>query len=56
MAIRIQRNESGNCINFHGASNPTYWNACLSGAVDSEFTDTVSVVNDIITAQTGETE
>jgi len=56
MAIRIQRNEAGNCINFHGASNPTYWNACLSGSVDAEFTDTVSVVNDIITAQTGETE
>ena len=56
MAIRIQRNEAGNCINFHGASNPTYWNACLSGEVDSVDTNTVNVINDIITAQTGETE
>ena len=56
MAIRIERNEAGNCINFHGASNPTYWNACLSGEVDSNFPDTVNVINDIITAQTGVTE
>ena len=56
MSIRIERNESGNCINFHGASNPTYWNACLSGQVDSVEIDTINVINDIITAQTGETE
>jgi hypothetical protein len=53
MAIRIERNEQGNCINFHGSSNPTYWNACLSGEVDASETDTVNVVNDIITATTG---
>ena len=53
MAIRIERNEQGNCINFHGSSNPTYWNACLSGEVDASQTDSVNVVNDIITAQTG---
>ena len=53
MAIRIERNEQGNCINFHGSSNPTYWNACLSGEVDANNTNTVNVVNDIITAQTG---
>jgi hypothetical protein len=53
MAIRIERNEEGNCINFHGSSNPTYWNACLSGEVDTTETDTVNVVNDIITAATG---
>ena len=53
MAIRIVRNESGNCINFYGATNPTYWNACLSGEVDAVETDKVNVINDIITAQTG---
>ena len=56
MAIRIVRNEAGNCINFYGASNPTYWNACLSGEVDTVDTNTVNIINDIITAQTGETE
>ena len=56
MAIRIERNEQGNCINFHGSSNPTYWNACLSGAVDATDTNAVNVINDIITAQTGVTE
>jgi len=56
MAIRIERNEQGNCINFHGSSNPTYWNACLSGEVDATVTDSVNVVNDIITSQTGVTE
>jgi len=53
MAIRIERNEAGNCINFHGASNPTYWNACLSGEIDPDFPTTVNVLNDIISAQTG---
>ena len=56
MAIRIVRNEEGNCINFYGATNPTYWNACLSGEVDSTETDSVNIINDIITAQTGETQ
>jgi len=56
MAIRIARNEQGNCINFYGSSNPTYWNACLSGQVDTDKLDTVNVINDIITAQTGVTE
>ena len=53
MAIRIERNEAGNCINFHGSSNPTYWNACLSGEVDADDSNVVNVVNDVITAQTG---
>ena len=56
MAIRIVRNEQGNCINFYGSSNPTYWNACLSGEVDSTDADAVNVVNDIITSQTGTTQ
>ena len=53
MAIRIERNEAGNCINFHGTTNPTYWNACLSGEVNELDTNTVNVINDIVTAQTG---
>jgi hypothetical protein len=53
MSIKIKRNEQGNCINFEGSSNPTYWNACLSGEVDSTDIDTVNVVNDIITATSG---
>ena len=56
MAIKIKRNEAGNCINFEGTSNPTYWNACLSGEVDSVETDTVNVINDVITADTGKIE
>ena len=56
MAIRIVRNEQGNCINFYGSSNPTYWNACLSGEVDSTDVNTVNVINDIITSQTGTTQ
>ena len=53
MSIKIKRNEEGNCINFEGSSNPTYWNACLSGEVDSVESDSVNVVNDVITAQSG---
>lgn len=56
MAIRITRNNEGNCINFEGSSNPTYWNACLSGEVDSELPDTINIINDIQTAQTGEVQ
>ena len=56
MAIRIRRNEEGNCINFLGSTNPTYWNACLSGEVDSEDINSVNVINDIITAQSGVTQ
>lgn len=56
MAIRVERNEQGNCVNFHGSSNPTYWNACLTASVDENETDTINIVNDIITAQTGVTE
>ena len=56
MSIKIVRNEQGNCINFEGSSNPTYWNACLSGQVDSEDLNAVNVVNDVITSETGVTE
>ena len=56
MSIRIERNEAGNCINFHGSSNPTYWNACLSAEIDSTDSNAVNVINDVITAQTGVTQ
>lgn len=54
MSIRIIRNNEGNCINFEGSSNPTYWNACLSGEVDNTDTNLVNVRNDITTAQSSE--
>ena len=53
MTIRIRRNEAGNCINFEGSSNPTHWNACLSGQVDPNDGNLINVINDIITARTG---
>ena len=56
MAIRVERNEAGNCINFHGSSNPTYWNACLSAEIDSTDSNAINVINDVITAQTGVTQ
>lgn len=51
--IRIVRNEAGNCINFVGASNPSYYNACLSGEVDTEDPTRVNVINDVQTGATG---
>ena len=50
MAIRIARNAAGNCINFIGSSMPAYYNACLSGSVDSNDSTLVNVINDIHTA------
>jgi hypothetical protein len=47
MAFRIVRNDAGNCINFFGASNPTYWNACLEGEINSDNQNNVNVVNKI---------
>lgn len=47
--IRIERNEAGNCINFHGATNPSYWNTCLHAEVDSVDTDRINIINDIRT-------
>jgi predicted RecA/RadA family phage recombinase len=53
MAIRIKRNEAGNCITFEGSSNPVYWNSCLSSEVDSSDNSLINVINDIRTAQNG---
>lgn len=56
MAIKIVRNDQGNCINFYGSSNPTYWNACLSGEVDPTDSTLVNIKNDIKTAEAGTTQ
>ena len=56
MAIQIKRNVAGNCINFYGSSNPTYWNACLGAETDGPDNTLVNVINDIATAQTGVTQ
>ena len=55
MAIRIVRNDAGNCVNFYGTTNPTYWNACLSGEVDPSDNSLINIINDIRTAAEGET-
>jgi hypothetical protein len=55
MPIKIVRNADGNCITFQGSTNPTYFNACLSGQVDPTYADTVNVINDIATAEGQET-
>ena len=47
MAIRITRNEAGNCITFVGSSNPVYWNACLSAQINESDSSLVDIINDI---------
>ena len=53
MAIRVVRNEAGNCVNFVGSTNPTYWNACLSATVDLEDSTRINVINDVRTVVEG---
>lgn len=53
MAIKIVRNNAGNCINFLGTSNPVYWNACLSAEVNSSNSDNLNIINDIRTVNSG---
>jgi hypothetical protein len=50
MAIRITRNEAGNCITFVGSSNPVYWNACLSAQLNESNSALVDIINDIRSA------
>ena len=45
MTIRIERNSAGNCITFHGQTNPVYYNACLTAEVID--TDYVNIINEI---------
>lgn len=47
MAIRVTRNEEGNCITFVGSTNPAYWNACLSAQVNPEDGTRIDIINDI---------
>lgn len=47
MAIRIIRNEAGNCVTFQGSSNPVYWNSCLSGEVDATEPQLINIKNDV---------
>ena len=54
MAIRVSRNAAGNCINFIGSSQPSYWNACLSAQVNADDNTRIDVINDIQTASLGE--
>jgi hypothetical protein len=49
MAVKIVRNEAGNCVTFQGSSNPVYWNSCLSGEVDSVDSNAVNIKNDVRT-------
>jgi len=55
MAIQIIRNEAGNSVTFQGSSNPVYWNACLSGEVDSSNSTLINIKNDIRTISESET-
>jgi hypothetical protein len=52
MAIRIVRNNNGNCVTFIGSSQPAYWNSCLSGEVNDDDNTRVNVINDIRTTDT----
>ena len=45
MAIRVERNAAGNCLVFHGQTNPVYFNACLRAEIiDSDY---INIINDI---------
>ena len=53
MAIRIVRNENGNCVQFEGTTLPVYWNACLISRVNQTNPDNIDIINDIQTNQLG---
>lgn len=54
MTIRVVRNDAGNCVNFFGTSNPTYWNACLEAEIDETFPTRINVINKIRSEEVGE--
>ena len=56
MAIRIQRNDAGNCINFIGSTAPAYWNACLSAQINEGDSSRVDIINDIRSANDPNTQ
>lgn len=55
MAIRVTRNDAGNCITFVGSTNPVYWNACLSAEINESNTNNIDVINDIRSIEEGTT-
>ena len=55
MAIRIVRNEDGNCIEFRNSPNPVYWNACLSAVASPTEANNIHIINDIKTNGSSET-
>lgn len=56
MAIRISRNEAGNCINFIGSTQPAYWNSCLSAVINSADSSRVDIINDIRSENDADTQ
>ncbi len=54
MAIRIIRNENGNCVTFQGSSQPAYWNACLTGLINEQDPNRIDVRNDVRTVDASE--
>ena len=55
MAIRVTRNDAGNCITFVGSTNPVYWNSCLSAQINENNTNNIDVINDIRSIEEGTT-
>jgi len=53
MAIKITRNDAGNCITFVGSTNPVYWNSCLEGEINENNSNNINVVNKIRTVEEG---
>lgn len=45
MAIKIERNEDGNCIQFLGSKNPVYWNGCLNAEINASDSDSINIRN-----------
>jgi len=55
MAIKVTRNDAGNCITFVGSTNPVYWNSCLEGEINEDNSNNINVVNKIRTVEEGST-
>ena len=55
MAIKVTRNDAGNCITFVGSTNPVYWNSCLEGEINENNSNNVNVINKIRTVEEGTT-
>jgi hypothetical protein len=55
MAIKVTRNDAGNCITFVGSTNPVYWNSCLEGEINEDNSNNINVINKIRTVEEGVT-